>query len=135
MSDYQVMNETYASFFGERPPARTTIAINASPRYLHDKYLMELIPGVFQAETRERLLAIVARLRRDERIDAVVLAGTELPLLLRAKSHNGVRFLDTTQIHVEPHSTGCWPDDYANRGDRRGSSRRLLRRPARASAD
>jgi aspartate racemase len=34
-------------------------------------------------------------------IDAVILAGTELPLTLRDESHNGVPFLNTTKIHVE----------------------------------
>jgi aspartate/glutamate racemase len=34
-------------------------------------------------------------------IDGVILAGTELPLILRDPTHNGIPFLDTTKIHVE----------------------------------
>jgi aspartate/glutamate racemase len=34
-------------------------------------------------------------------IDDVILAGTELPLILRDESHNGNPFLDTTKIHCE----------------------------------
>jgi aspartate/glutamate racemase len=34
-------------------------------------------------------------------IDGVILAGTELPLILREPAHNGVPFLDTTKIHSE----------------------------------
>jgi aspartate/glutamate racemase len=34
-------------------------------------------------------------------IDGVILAGTELPLILRDPLHNGIPFLDTTKIHVE----------------------------------
>jgi aspartate/glutamate racemase len=34
-------------------------------------------------------------------IDGVILAGTELPLILRAPDHNGIPFLDTTKIHCE----------------------------------
>jgi aspartate/glutamate racemase len=34
-------------------------------------------------------------------IDGVILAGTELPLILRDPHHNGIPFLDTTKIHVE----------------------------------
>jgi aspartate/glutamate racemase len=30
----------------------------------------------------------------------VILAGTELPLILRDPEHNGIPFLDTTKIHV-----------------------------------
>ena len=36
-----------------------------------------------------------------DNIEAVILGGTELPLLLRDPQHNGVPFLDTTKIHVE----------------------------------
>jgi aspartate/glutamate racemase len=37
----------------------------------------------------------------EDSIEAVVLAGTELPLLLRDSVSPGVEFLDTTVIHVE----------------------------------
>ena len=68
--------------------------------YIHEKYFSELTEGVFLPETRARLLRIANRLREDERIDALILAGTELPLILREPSHGGVPFLDTTEIHV-----------------------------------
>ena len=69
--------------------------------YIHDKYMRELIPGKFLAETRAGLLAIVDRMKATSNVDGVILAGTELPLILRDPIHNGVPFLDTTKIHVE----------------------------------
>src|SRR6266853_4869290 len=69
--------------------------------YIHDKYFSELVPGKFLAETRAGLLAIVDRMKADNQIDGVILAGTELPLILRDPIHNGIPFLDTTKIHVE----------------------------------
>jgi aspartate racemase len=69
--------------------------------YMHDKYLNELVPGKFLPETRAGLLAIVDRVKAKSDIDGVVLAGTELPLILRDDSHNGIPFLDTTKIHCE----------------------------------
>jgi aspartate racemase len=69
--------------------------------YIHDKYFNELIPGKFLPETRAGLLAIVDRMKAKRDIDGVILAGTELPLILRDPDHNGIRFLDTTKIHVE----------------------------------
>jgi aspartate racemase len=69
--------------------------------YIHDKYLNELVPGDFLPETRDGLLAIVDRMQAKSDIDGVILAGTELPLILRDSSRNGVRFLDTTRIHCE----------------------------------
>ena len=69
--------------------------------YIHDKYMNELVPGKFLAETRAGLLAIVDRMKATSDIDGVILAGTELPLILRDPNHNGIPFLDTTKIHVE----------------------------------
>jgi aspartate racemase len=69
--------------------------------YIHDKYMNELVLGNFQPATRSGLLAIVERLRAKANVDAVILAGTELPLILRAAEHNGVPLLDTMRIHVE----------------------------------
>ncbi len=76
------------------PPSRS------EQEYIHEKYFGELVKGVFLEQTRGRMLEIVSRLRRDEGIDGLILGGTELPLLLNNESHNGVRFLNTTQLHV-----------------------------------
>ncbi len=46
-------------------------------------------------------MRIAHRLQTKEGIEALVLAGTELPLLLREASDRGIEFLDTTVIHVE----------------------------------
>jgi len=69
--------------------------------YIHDKYMNELVVGKFRPDTRFRLLAIVDKLRTARNIDAVILAGTELPLVLPDRVHNGVPILDTMRIHVE----------------------------------
>jgi aspartate racemase len=69
--------------------------------YIHDKYLNELVSGKFLADTRANLLAIVDRMKEKHDIDGVILAGTELPLILRDREHNGIPFLDTTRIHCE----------------------------------
>jgi aspartate racemase len=68
--------------------------------YIHDKYINELIPGKFLPETRDALLAIATRMKNEDGIQALVLGGTELPLILTDSSLLGVPFLDTTQIHV-----------------------------------
>jgi aspartate racemase len=69
--------------------------------YIHDKYMSELVHGVFRDETRQRLLTIVDRLIEREGIQGLLLGGTELPLILRSASDRRVPFLDTTRIHVE----------------------------------
>jgi aspartate racemase len=69
--------------------------------YIHDKYLNELVSGKFLPATRAGLLAIVDRMKAKQHIDGVILAGTELPLILRDREHKGIPFLDTTEIHCE----------------------------------
>src|SRR5438132_12611836 len=58
--------------------------------YIHDKYLNELVPGKFLPETRDGLLAIVDRMKAKDDIDGVILAGTELPLILRDEEQRGM---------------------------------------------
>jgi aspartate racemase len=69
--------------------------------YIHEKYMGELVNGVFLAETRERLLTIANHLKERNGIQALILGGTELPLILREDFARGIPFLDTTKIHVE----------------------------------
>lgn len=68
--------------------------------YIHDKYMSELLNGIFLRETRTRLLSIVGRLKEEAEIEGLILAGTELPLILPDKSYQGIPFFDTTQIHA-----------------------------------
>jgi aspartate racemase len=68
---------------------------------IHQVYMGELVLGVYRPETRERLLAIARRLQRECGIEALILGGTELPLILTEPVYEGLRMLDTTAIHVE----------------------------------
>jgi aspartate racemase len=68
--------------------------------YIHEIYINELVKGVFLPETRERLLAIVDRLADQGHAQGLILAGTELPLILREATHS-IPFLDTTHIHAK----------------------------------
>ena len=69
--------------------------------YIHSRYMSELVAGVFLPETRARMVAIAARMRDREKIDGLILGGTELPLLLTDDGGLGIPFLDTTRIHAE----------------------------------
>jgi len=78
----------------------TIVTPNETERvFVNEKYFGELLKNIFLPETRDRLLAIINRMRERDGIDGLILGGTELPLILRdAKSD--VPFLDTTRIHV-----------------------------------
>jgi aspartate racemase len=69
--------------------------------YIHEIYLGELLKDIFSPETRARVLAIADEMKTRHGIEAVILGGTEIPLLLRADQHNGILLLDTTRIHVD----------------------------------
>ena len=73
----------------------------AEREFIHGKYLGELLKNQFLPPTREEIVRIAQRMKRDEGIEAVVLAGTELPLLLRGAIDMDMPVLDTTVIHVE----------------------------------
>lgn len=74
---------------------------NAAERVrVHDRYVNQLLKGDFRDETRAEVIAVVERLRDHDRIDGLILGGTELPLLLRAETIAGLAALDTTALHV-----------------------------------
>ena len=81
-----------------------TLAVpdDAEQDYIHERYMNELVNGLFRDETRAGLVAIARRLKDEEGIEGLILGGTELPLILREAdaADAGVPFLDTTQIHV-----------------------------------
>ncbi len=69
--------------------------------FIHEKYMGELVKGLYTDETRQRLLSIADGLKQQEGIEGLILGGTELPLILKDKTYHGIPFLDTTRIHVE----------------------------------
>jgi aspartate racemase len=73
---------------------------DADRTWVHERYVGELLRGEFRDDTRERFISLVGRLRHVENIDGVILAGTELPLLLSAPMIADVPALDTTTLHV-----------------------------------
>ncbi len=69
--------------------------------YIHDKYMGELVKGIIKESTKQELLNISKRLKESTGVEAIILGGTELPLILKETDNIGIPFLDTTRIHVE----------------------------------
>jgi aspartate racemase len=90
----------YPDVFG-RAEIELVTPNDGEKEFIHRAYLGELLKNVFLPETRERIIAIITRMRAQDGIEAVILAGTELPLLLRGAEPEGLPFLDTTLIHVD----------------------------------
>lgn len=89
----------YQALLAERK-IETFVPEPADRDYVHGVYFDELVKGVFRDESRAGLLAVIERLHRSHAIEAVILGGTELPLILTGESGSPVPLLDTTQIHV-----------------------------------
>jgi aspartate racemase len=68
--------------------------------FIHDIYMNELVNGIIKEETRERLLEIVRSMTEKEKIQGLILGGTELPLILKDGDPVDVPYLNTTVIHV-----------------------------------
>lgn len=92
---------------GFYPPAFARLGIrivqpsDEERAYIHEKYMGEFIQGQFRPETRAGFLSLIRALRAREAVDAIILGGTELPLLLRDAPDLPCPLLDTTAIHVE----------------------------------
>jgi aspartate racemase len=80
----------------------SVVAPNAVEQdYIHDRYVSELALGIYRTETRERLLKIVKQFKERENIEALILGGTELPLLLRDEGETAIPLLNTTELHAQ----------------------------------
>jgi aspartate racemase len=90
----------YPDVFAEQGVAVVSPAPDEQ-EYVHSRYIGELVNGVFRDETRQGVLAVVDRMKKRDAIEAMILGGTELPLLFREGPVPALPLLDTTRIHVE----------------------------------
>lgn len=95
---------TMQAGFYQKTFARAGVELAVPPpdeiTFVHEKYMGELVKGVFRDETRARLLEIAQKMKERDKIEALILGGTELPLILRDASELGIPLLDTTRIHI-----------------------------------
>lgn len=84
--------------------ARYGVAVVVPPEadraWIHNRYVEELLRGEFSDVTRWEFTNLVTRIRDDERVEGVILGGTELPLLLSTPIVADIPVLDTTRLHV-----------------------------------
>ena len=75
-------------------------------KLIHHRLFSEIELGVFKDSTREELLAIAKRMVVENKIDALILGCTELPLIL-TKNRYDIPFLNTSLIHCEQIISSC----------------------------
>lgn len=82
------------------PDIEVVVPNEEEQAYIQAKYVGELIPGTILDATRDGLESIITAMRDRDRIDGVILGGTELALILTAERYAGVPILDTARAHV-----------------------------------
>ena len=73
----------------------------AEQDFIHSIYMNELVNGIVLSKTHERLLVIIEQMIDRHGIDGLLLAGTELSLILNDDQYNEMPLLNTTRIHVK----------------------------------
>lgn len=76
------------------PPKKDDIEV------INQKLFKEIELGIFKEETKQQLLEIVRKMRKEFSIDGLILGCTEFPSVFREKSYFDIPFLNTTRIHV-----------------------------------
>ena len=66
--------------------------------WVNEKYFDELFEGVFLSTTRRGFEVLIQKMVDENRIEAVVFGGTEIPLLLR-EAEMPVPYIDTAREH------------------------------------
>jgi aspartate racemase len=70
-------------------------------RFIHKKYMEELVIGKILDETKSELLEIITRMKREHDVQGLILGGTELSLILQEGDAPEIQIFDTTDAHVE----------------------------------
>jgi aspartate racemase len=76
------------------------IPILEQQEYIHEKYMSELVKGIYSGETKKQFVNIAIEMQQHSYIDGLILGGTELPLLLHENDIPSLPLLNTTEIHV-----------------------------------
>ena len=63
--------------------------------------MTEFVAGIFKDETKAEFIRIARTMRDRSGIEALILGGTELSLILSDEAQVGLPILDTTRIHID----------------------------------
>jgi len=96
---FTMEGQLYPGTFSKR--GMTVVVPGAQEQaWVHEKYIGELLKGDFRDDTRTRFVALITGLRDEDDVEALILGGTELPLLLKSDTIADLPVLDTTELHV-----------------------------------
>ncbi|MEO1211701.1 MAG: amino acid racemase [Cyanobacteria bacterium J06638_20] len=91
-------------FYGEvlsRSGIEVITPDDVDQRFIHEKYMGELVKGIILDETRAGLISVIEKMKQKHNVQGLILGGTELPLILNPDDVSSIHVFDTTEIHVE----------------------------------
>jgi aspartate racemase len=94
------MNGTFYPAAFSREEIELIVPEPSDQNFIHDKYMNELVVGAFLPETKRGLLRIIQRMKAEKNVDSIILAGTELPLILGDPVYEGIPIIDTMRVHA-----------------------------------
>lgn len=95
------MNATFYQDVFRKSGIEVIMPSDEDKKIIDHKLFTEIEIGIFRDDTRELLIGIIEKMKRDHNIDSMILGCTELPLILTEQAYDGIPMLNTTQIHVD----------------------------------
>jgi aspartate racemase len=91
--------------FYQRVAAKDGIEIflpeDEEQNYIHEHYMKEFVIGYFRREVKNELINIAFRMKALYNINAIILGGTEIPLILKPEDLPEIELINTTKVHVD----------------------------------
>lgn len=95
------MNSTFYSDVFRKYDIEIIMPDKEDKQMINEKLFTEIELGIIKDETRQILINIIEKMKKEQQIDSVILGCTELPLILRNSEYAGLAMLNTTAIHVD----------------------------------
>ncbi|MGD8786953.1 MAG: amino acid racemase [Phycisphaerales bacterium] len=97
-TEFTMQSTFYQKCFEEEGISMVTPDKN-DQEIINEKIFSDLESGIINEQTKKLFLGIIKKMIDNESIDSVILACTELPLILTNDEY-GIPFLSTTAIHI-----------------------------------
>jgi aspartate racemase len=106
------MNATFYSDVLTKHGVEVILPDQKDRELINHKLFSEIELGIFNNNTRKKLITIIEKMAHEQQIDSLILGCTELPLILKENTYSGIPILDTTKIHVNAIVNYCRDMNY-----------------------
>jgi aspartate racemase len=93
------MNSDFYRHIFDKEYIKLVVPKEEEKEYIQEKLFSEIEFGIIKEETKANFLSIIDRIIKTDRVEGVILACTEMPLIIKPDDID-VAYIDTTQIHI-----------------------------------